>query len=170
MSQRLSLQQLGDEERRPAFGADIMHDHQVRMVQRAGEAGLLLEALEPLAVEDGSVGDDFERHLATQPGIARPVHLAHPPRPDGGQHLVGTDSRSSCQLHAPTSVVATPTQTVIFAESEKARNRASGSVRSRGSARCSSGGDPLEGPWPAAPATMIDSARAIPTAVITESI
>ena len=50
MPQRFSLQQLGHQERSATFGADVMHDHEVGMIQRAGETGLLLEALQPLGI------------------------------------------------------------------------------------------------------------------------
>src|SRR5262249_44753051 len=80
------------------------------MVQRAGETGLLLEALKALGVERSPIGDDLERDLTTQSCVTGAIHLAHSPRAEDGDHFVGTDSRSSSQPHAPASVAATSIQ------------------------------------------------------------
>ncbi len=49
-TQRLPAQQLGDEEGRPLVGADVVEGDDVGVIERAGQPGLALEALEHLRV------------------------------------------------------------------------------------------------------------------------
>jgi hypothetical protein len=63
------------------------------VVEGAGEAGFLLEAVEAL----GSVADlarqDLDGDVAAEAGVAGSVDLAHPAGPDRAQHLVRPQPR-----------------------------------------------------------------------------
>jgi hypothetical protein len=39
-------------------------------------------------------GQDFDRNLAREPGIPRPVNLSHPSRAKRGEDLVGAETRT----------------------------------------------------------------------------
>ena len=74
---RVALEQLRDHIRGAVMEADIEDSHDVRMIQRGGGAGLLLEPLEALWCRRDARGQDFDRHVAIETQIVGPVDLAH---------------------------------------------------------------------------------------------
>jgi hypothetical protein len=52
------------------------------------DAALASVTTPPLRVGDPIRGQDFDRHLAVEPGIARAIHLAHTARAQWGEDLV----------------------------------------------------------------------------------
>jgi len=47
------------------------------MVEGGGGFGFRHEAAPPVRVGDPIRGEDFDRHLAVEPGIPRAIHLTH---------------------------------------------------------------------------------------------
>ena len=69
----------------------VVDGDDVRVVERAGRLGLVLEAAQPLGVL-GEVGvDDLERHIAREPLVARAVDLAHAALAEERDDLVRPD-------------------------------------------------------------------------------
>ena len=64
----------------------------VRMIERGQHLRLAPEACEAIAIERERVGDDLQRDVAIQLGIARAIHLAHPAGAESGDDLVGTET------------------------------------------------------------------------------
>ena len=52
--------------------------------------GLLFEAAETLGVTGDVLGQDLDRHLAAEAGVASAVDLTHAPGPEQAEDLVGT--------------------------------------------------------------------------------
>ena len=90
LPQRSSVHQLHRYVGRGTRLADLVDRDDVGMVQGRGGAGLLLEARQPIRVERDLLGQDFQSHLAAEPGVPRPVHLSHSPRAERSEDLVGT--------------------------------------------------------------------------------
>ncbi len=72
------------------------------MVQRARGPRLEFEAAAPLGV-GGHARKGLDGHLARQfgPRVARPVHLAHAPGADGGDHFVDAEAGAGGEGHVP---------------------------------------------------------------------
>jgi len=68
-----------DELQHLVVGADIVRVADVGMVEGGHHAGLALEAIA------GLLREDFDGHIAPQPRIVRPVHLAYSAPADGGE-------------------------------------------------------------------------------------
>ena len=60
----------------------------VGMIQRGEGLGFAREPCEPFGVARERVRQDFDRDVAIQLRIARPIHLAHTPGPKGGKDFV----------------------------------------------------------------------------------
>ena len=60
----------------------------MRVIQRRQYLRLALEARETVLITREDVGEDFERHVAIQLGIARAIHFAHTARAERGKDLV----------------------------------------------------------------------------------
>ena len=88
LAQRFAFEELGDEVRRAVVGADVEDREKVRMIQRAGGAGFLLEAAEACLVAVHRGGQDFNRDVAAEARVARAVDLAHPALAERFEHLV----------------------------------------------------------------------------------
>src|SRR5439155_18763993 len=58
----------------------IVNGNDIGLAELACGARFLLEASQPVGIVGEYVGQDFKRHLATQPGVPRAIHLAHPAR------------------------------------------------------------------------------------------
>ena len=61
---------------------------------------LALEARQAVAVRGEGVGQDLDRDVALQPGVARAIHLAHAACADSREDLVGADARAGGMRHA----------------------------------------------------------------------
>jgi hypothetical protein len=73
----LAFEQLRHDERRLAIGADVVHGEDVRVAERRGRAGFLLESMEAIDMGRERAGQYFDRHVTPEPRIAGTVHLAH---------------------------------------------------------------------------------------------
>ena len=50
----------------------------VGMVQRRQDLGFALEARQAIGIVGPQIGQDFQRHLAMELAVPRPIDLAHP--------------------------------------------------------------------------------------------
>ena len=78
----------------------------VRMIQRGEHLRLAPEAGDSLWIGREGLGQDLDRDLATELGVAGAIHLAHAASADGGEDLVRTDVGTGAQgqargLYAP---------------------------------------------------------------------
>ena len=76
-----------------AVGADVVERADVRMVEGGNGACL---ALEPAA--DFRRGD-LDGHVASEAGVARLIHLAHPAGSEQAANLVGPEPLAATQFH-----------------------------------------------------------------------
>jgi hypothetical protein len=79
--------------------ADIVDGEDVRMVERGGGAGFLLEALEAPRIGRESGGQDFDGDVTPQPGIVRAVDLSHPAGAERGADLIGAEADARREGH-----------------------------------------------------------------------
>ena len=94
-----AVEKLGDEVGRLLVSADVEEGEEVRMVQRARGACFALEALQAVAVVGERRGQQLDRHLAAEAGVAGAIHLAHAPGPERAENLVGAETASGREQH-----------------------------------------------------------------------
>ncbi len=97
--QRLALDQL---EHQIAMTLDLFETvdaRDVRMVERGEQSRLALEARQPLGLLRERRGQHLDRHLASQPRVARAVHLAHAAGAERRDDLVGPEPGASGEWH-----------------------------------------------------------------------
>jgi len=87
----------------PFVLADVVDREHVRVVERSREPRFLLEPPGRSRCAGSLIRQDFDRDLASDPGIASAVHLAHAARADRREHLVRADPAASGQRHEPPS-------------------------------------------------------------------
>jgi hypothetical protein len=61
------------------------------VIQRGEHLRFALETRHALGVCGEALRQDFERDVATQLRVARPIHLAHAARAERGENLIGTE-------------------------------------------------------------------------------
>src|SRR5689334_13074443 len=76
----------------------VVHSADIRMTQRRSRAGFTLETLSR-SLCGKSLGQNFNGYVAMQPGVARPIHLAHPAGADRGKDLVRAESFTWLERH-----------------------------------------------------------------------
>jgi hypothetical protein len=99
VAQCFAFEQFFDDVDRPVFATDIVNGDDIRVVQRARGAGLLLEARAALGIEPESAGQDFDGDVAAQARIARAVDLAHPAGAHRRQNLIRSKPCPRRHLH-----------------------------------------------------------------------
>ena len=99
LAQRLALEQLRHDVRDIALAADVVERQDVGMAERRHGARLALEALAALGALAEVRRQHLDRHVATEPGVARAVDLAHPSRTERGRDLVGPEAGPGGQGH-----------------------------------------------------------------------
>src|SRR5437773_7115376 len=105
LPQRLPFEQLLDGVGRILVCPKIVHRDDIGMVELACGARFLLEASQPVGVLGEGFWQHFDGDLATQPGVARAVHLAHPARTQRRYDFVRTEfstgtEHSDLSLHS----------------------------------------------------------------------
>ena len=90
--ERLALEQLHDEIRRPGLFANVVQRADVRMGELRDRAGLTIEAFAELRIGRERLRKDFDRDRAIEPRVAGFVHLAHAAGPKGGHNLVRAEA------------------------------------------------------------------------------
>ena len=100
LRQRLAFQQLADEVRIVFLvAADVVDREQVGMIEHPGGARLLFEAQQPLAIADGDVGQNLDRHVAPEARVLGAIHHAHAALADNSSDLVRAQDRVRLQRH-----------------------------------------------------------------------
>ena len=69
---------------------DVVNGEDVRMVQRRGSPGFLLKPVKAVRVGRQARGQDLDRYVAAQAGIAGAIDLAHPAGAKWREHFVRT--------------------------------------------------------------------------------
>ena len=81
------------------MNADVVDRQDVRMVEAARRLGLLLEPAKPIGSGGEAGGQHFDGDVAFQARVTRPIDLAHPPRAERGEDLVGAQTRAGWKRH-----------------------------------------------------------------------
>src|SRR6516165_11937853 len=75
--ERLALEILHDQERRPVLLADVIQRADVGMIELRDRAGLAVESLAELRIGSQRGGEHFDRNDPIETGVARAVDLTH---------------------------------------------------------------------------------------------
>ena len=86
-AERLAFEQLGDDVGSAVVAADVVDREDVRMIEHPGRARFLLEASKPIGIVSERAGEDFDRDVAREARVLRPIDLAHPAGTDRTQRL-----------------------------------------------------------------------------------
>ena len=88
LPQRLPLEQFGDDVELAAGISDVEHGDDIRMVERAGGAGLLLEAAEQIAISRETFVENLDGDVTAQPGVLGSIDYAHAALADHRDDLI----------------------------------------------------------------------------------
>ena len=91
------LDQFHDEGARAVQLLEAIDSRDVRVIQSGEGSGFALEPGQPRPVVSEGFGQDLDRHVALQPAIPSPIHLAHAAGSDGGDDFVGTEASAGPQ-------------------------------------------------------------------------
>jgi hypothetical protein len=83
------------------------------VVEGRDRARLLLEPAETVRVRRDLSGEDLQRDVASQAGVARPVDLPHAAGPERLDDLVRTESRAGRKRHVRASPAAREETTTL---------------------------------------------------------
>ena len=95
-----AFKQFRHNEWRAALRADVVHGKDIRVVQRGGGAGFLLESTEAIDVGRECCGEDFDRDITSEARIARTVYLADAASAEGGDDFVGAETGAGSEGHS----------------------------------------------------------------------
>jgi hypothetical protein len=98
VGERWSFDQLHDQAGRWSFFKTI-EVRDVGVIERRENLGLSLEPGDAIRIADDGIGEDLDRDVAIEPGIAGAVHLSHAAFAEGGQDFVRPESRAGRQCH-----------------------------------------------------------------------
>ncbi len=96
--ERRAVDQLHDQEAHPVGFLKIVDRGNPGVVERGERLGLAFEPRQARRVRGELPGQDLDRHVALELGVARAVDLAHPTRTDGLDHAVM--QQRGARLHA----------------------------------------------------------------------
>ena len=99
LAQRLAFQKFRDDIRRAIVLAKIMNRQDVGMIERRNRLRLLLEPQHPLRIARKRRRQHLHRHVAIEPRIPRPIHLAHAARACWCHDLVRTEFGARGERH-----------------------------------------------------------------------
>jgi len=97
LGQRGAVDELHHERRHTVGFLEPVDLRDVRMVQRREHVGFALKSHDPLSVARERFGKDFQRNIALQLRVARPVDLPHPAGADQGKNFVRADTNAGCE-------------------------------------------------------------------------
>ncbi len=89
-----AVDQLHGDERPGAFASGVVDVGDVRVIQGGERPGFTGEAHDAVGVGGEGVGQDLQRDVTIELGVAGPVDLAHPAGSDRSHDLVLSDPRS----------------------------------------------------------------------------
>ena len=92
IAQCRSLEQLGDQIRRPVVHTDVVDRQNGGMVQGCGGPRLLFEPPEPLRVAGKRPGQQLQRDRPSETRVERAIDLAHAARADEAGDFIRTES------------------------------------------------------------------------------
>jgi hypothetical protein len=69
------------------------------MIERGQDLRLAFEACEPVGIEHESFGQDFQRDVAIELRVSRPINLTHAARAERGNDFVRPESSAGCKRH-----------------------------------------------------------------------
>src|ERR1043166_6024834 len=100
LAQRLAFEELEDDVERLAVRAEVVDGYEVRRVEQAEGAGLLLEARHDLLrAAPGDGREELDGHVAGQLRVAGAIDLSHASRADERDDLVAADLVAWLQVH-----------------------------------------------------------------------
>jgi len=99
LAERSPLDQLHRDEPADVGLADLVYGDDVGMVQAGGGVGFPDEAVDGRAIAGQPLGDELDRHLTTEPRIARAIDLTHSARAERSQDLVRPELLAGGQSH-----------------------------------------------------------------------
>ena len=99
LCQRHPLEQFRYQVWDPRVGSHLVDRKNVGMIQSRRGFCFYFESLQPLRIRQDELRQDFDGHVALQPGIARAVYLAHAARPKGREYFILTESCARGQGH-----------------------------------------------------------------------
>ncbi len=102
--ERSPLDELHGEEANASVFLDGVKDDDVRVIERGDGARFALEPREARRVGGERGGKHFDRDVATEPGVSRPIDFAHAAGTQGAQNLVVQQSESWAERHAGTRI------------------------------------------------------------------
>ncbi len=99
LRQLLTFDQLHDEGTHGAGFLEAVNVCDVRMVEGSERLGFARETCEPFDVACEEIRQDFDRDVAIEPGIARPVHFAHSSGSEDREDLVRAETGAAAEGH-----------------------------------------------------------------------
>ena len=99
LTQRLALEQLGDDVGMALRHAEVVHRQDVGVLERRQRPRLCLEATQTSGLPRGLVGKNLDRHFSAEAAVAGAVDLSHAAGADRRQDLVGSQPGSGLQWH-----------------------------------------------------------------------
>ena len=136
------LDQLDDQAPAPARVLQAVDRPDVRMIEGGQHLRLAPEARQALGVGAVELGEDLQRDVAVELGVARPVDLAHAAGAERRLDLVGAEAGAGGEGHGGISQREQPLRQLAGVEPARLRRLAQ-RVRGR-EARATVGGEPLE--------------------------
>ena len=129
IGQRRPLDQFHDQDRAGGRVLDAIERGDVRVIERGQDARFAVEAGAALGVGGPIAGQHFEGDVATQAGIARAIHLAHPARAERCRDLehadVAADTHRIREAGLQAQATPAPFAPVIFSPLTRCSPRAS---------------------------------------------
>src|SRR5262245_17179700 len=99
LAEALPVHELHREKRSLGLEADVVNRHDVGMIQGRGRTGFLLEAGEALLLPCELRGQNFERDLATEPGVSAPIDFPHASGAERRENLIGAEPFTGSEGH-----------------------------------------------------------------------
>ena len=99
IGERGAFDQFEHEDRHPARVFQPVDGADVRMIQRGEQLRFATEPRDTIGVLRKRVREDLERDVASQCGIAGPIHFAHSPGADRCQDFVRAEAHARCDAH-----------------------------------------------------------------------
>ena len=97
--QRLAVDELEHQEPMRSSLLEAVDAGDVLMVQRGEDLRLAPEPRQTIRILRDAVGQRFQRDLAGEPGVLRPVHLTHAACAEQADDLIGTQLRAGSERH-----------------------------------------------------------------------
>src|SRR4029079_1277929 len=101
---RLAVEQFRNHIRGPIVRPEIEDGQYVRVVERTGGAGLLLQAAESFRVVRELGGQNLDGDIAAEAGFPRAIDLSHPAGTERPDNFVWADSGAGREAHMPLEV------------------------------------------------------------------